>query len=148
MLPDLRIWTGALGIALGACSGAQGSALFHSDASAGDDGGADASSDGRAGATQCTHDPSLDQTGPGACSVGPTLLQCFSPSGLICECVADSGTCDCPAGSSCNSKCAANQYAVGCGGPTPGVAYQTAPGSCAFSATTSVGTIFSCCPCQ
>ncbi len=122
----------------------------------------------------CKWPASLDDAGPGACSVARAYVHCTYPSGVACEggarasspsglgmsCLSDdltscSGCISTTGVMTCMSVCAANEYAVSCGGPprpSPdgGFAadYQGPPDGCVGVDGTPAGNSYSCCPCQ
>ena len=129
------------------------------DAGAAASGAARKSEDaGARDAGQCRWPDSLDDAGPGACSVGRAYIQCTYPSGAGCACLSDDPT-GCPgcgpaSGAVCTSVCSAGEYAVSCGGPPlvladggAGFDYQSAPSGCRAAGGTPGGNEYSCCPC-
>jgi hypothetical protein len=131
----------------------------HADGSVRADGSAGADASGQADGAElgdgaCHWPADLGDAGPTvtACSVGRAFVECMYPSGATCECISDDPT-TCTgcgladAAATCQSKCAANQYAVSCGG-VPGMTYQTAPTACVGVASSPEGNEYSCCPCQ
>jgi hypothetical protein len=118
-----------------------------------EDGGGTAQPDGAELGDGACHWPA-DDAGPNvtACTVGRAFVECMYPSGETCECISDDPTTCAGCGvadaaATCRSKCAANQYAVSCGG-VPGMTYQTAPTACVGVASSPEGNEYSCCPCQ
>jgi hypothetical protein len=106
----------------------------------------------------CQWPASLNDAGPGACTVGRAYVVCSYPSGGGELCISDDPT-SCPGFSStaCTNKCAPNEYAVSCGGPPPGptadggapaFTYQEAPAGCVSVGFTPGGNEYSCCPCE
>jgi len=122
---------------------------------------------------QCPWPASLNDAGPGACTVGRAFVECSYPSGVVCDgglgasggsgitmlCISDDPTscsgCASTAGAAtCKNRCAANEYAVSCGGPpipSPDGSfsddYQAPPHGCVGAGVTPGGSAFSCCPC-
>jgi hypothetical protein len=99
----------------------------------------------------CGHDPSLADAGAGviACGTARTALSCsmpVDPTAGPCNCISDSETCYC--GSSCQHRCADDEYAIACGGGVPPSAHQSAPASCVMVAMDRTGTAIYCCLCQ
>lgn len=119
------------------------------------------SQDAAAAVRACRWPESLNDAGPGirACAVGRAYVECSYPSGAGCGCISNDPT-TCPGcgpatGATCHSQCAANEYAVSCGGPPAllpdggiGDPYQDAPAACTVIAGTPAGNSYSCCPCQ
>ena len=118
------------------------------------DGAGEGAADGAA--RVCPSMDRLEDAGVGlsvmGCSVGDNYLTCKYASGESCECVSDDPT-KCvgcgvvDASAVCKGMCAADQYAVACGGP-PGPDYQKPPAGCAVVATSPSGSMYSCCPCE
>ncbi|HET7545730.1 MAG TPA: hypothetical protein VFK05_37940 [Polyangiaceae bacterium] len=115
---------------------------------------------GSAGATHgaCSIPRDSFDAGPGSCAVARAYVTCHTPSGAGCLCLSDDPT-TCPdcaetfqnAQLSCESKCAANEYAVSCGGPprpNGNVAYQGVPAGCHSLSGTPGGNQYACCPCD
>src|SRR3984957_216292 len=168
----------AIAIALGPALLASAVGCGNWSRGAGSPDGAAMTSDGQIGATSSTcHWPaSLDDAGPGACSVGRAYVECIYPSGVSCEggpaafspggvtmgCISGDPTsctgCASTAGAAtCTDKCAPNEYAVSCGRPPPppsddggadDFVYQQAPSNCVDVAATPGGNVYSCCPCE
>jgi hypothetical protein len=124
---------------------------------------------------QCSWPAGLYDGGPGVCTVGRAYVSCSYPVGVTCEggvgafggnggidmgCIsADPTSCSgCTSTSgaaTCQSMCAPDEYALGCGGPPHFVAdgaspfaYQEPPDACTFVAATPGGSTYSCCPCE
>jgi hypothetical protein len=103
--------------------------------------------------TLCPHPASLDDGGPGACTIGRASLTCTLPSGVGCGCVSDGTSCDdCGPGSgaTCQNQCNDNEYAAACGGPPrpdASTSYASPPPGCRSIAPTPAGVVFYCCPC-
>ena len=102
----------------------------------------------------CSHPASLDDAGPGACTIGRAALTCTLPSGGGCGCVSNGTSCDdaCgPAsGATCQNHCNDNEYAVACGGPPrtdASTSYASPPPGCRGVEFTPAGLVFYCCPC-
>jgi hypothetical protein len=149
-----------------------------SSSGAGAPDGAATSSDRQSAATPsaCHWPASLDDAGPGACTVGRAYVECVYPSGVSCEagggafspggltmgCISDDPTsctgCASTAGAAtCTDKCGPNEYAVSCGGPphppsgdggSDDFVYQQAPSNCVDIGGTPGGNVYSCCPCE
>ena len=100
----------------------------------------------------------LGDAGPGAvaCNVAPAYVTCSLPSGGGCECLSSDGV-SCPdcAGATCQSACAANEFAAACDGPPivfrdggSDEDYQSPPSACRSLGVTPAGSGWWCCPCQ
>ncbi len=111
-------------------------------------------------AVQCHWPESLNDAGPGACTVGRAYVVCHFPSGAGCLCISDDPT-SCPncgpvTGATCQNVCAQGEYAVSCGGPPIPIglpdggfgSYQKAPDGCTGVGATPGGNLYSCCPCE
>lgn len=103
---------------------------------------------------QCTLPSNLTAVAPGVkpCTVGHAQVWCTQPSGGGCGCIADSAASGCPGctptgGTTCENKCAPNQYAVACGGLGSGQ-YEQVPDACVGVVYTPGGVAFACCPCE
>jgi hypothetical protein len=149
------------------------------DSGASDSGGEAATASTTADASPVTYGPcswpaSLNDGGPGACTVGRAYVTCSYPVGVTCEgglgasggqggiemgCISDDPTsCGCTSTSgaaTCRNMCAPNEYAVSCGGPphfdedgSSNFAYQETPDGCVGVGATPGGNAYSCCPCQ
>jgi hypothetical protein len=167
----------AIAIALGPVLLGSAVGCSSTSSGAGTPDGAAMTSDDQIGATSSTcHWPaSLDDAGPGACSVGRAYVECVYPSGVSCEagggafspggvtmgCISDDPTsctgCASTAGAAtCTDKCAPNEYAVSCGGPPhfsvdggpDDFVYRQAPSNCVDIGATPGGNVYSCCPCE
>ncbi|HVV52264.1 MAG TPA: hypothetical protein VHO06_21525 [Polyangia bacterium] len=134
-MTQLLKWTLAATLLLGA------TALSCSNA--GDDGVAN-DLEGR----QCSWPSSLnDADGRTACQPARAFVSCTDSTGAGCECLSDQVSCACQAaGVTCQDKCAANQYAVACGGVGPG-AVPSPPDGCTFAGANPGGVAYYCCPC-
>jgi hypothetical protein len=126
----------------------------------------DAHDDSQTGG-QCHWPDSLNDAGPGACTVGLAYLRCTFESGVGCGATSSPGPlflgcisndltgcpgCDPAVGGTCENMCGANQYALACGGP-PGVpgsmtTYQRPPTGCTSMGANPSGAGFYCCPCE
>jgi hypothetical protein len=166
---SLGTWIGsaALGVAFLACSSSSGGgADASSDAPSGTSG---SSSDGAPQTLGTCHWPdSLNDAGPGACTVGRAYLNCTFPSGAGCGAVVSPGPltescissdvtgcpgCDPAPGATCKDQCGPDEYAVSCGGPPHfpddgSFTYQQAPTGCRDVGSTPGGNTYSCCPCD
>jgi hypothetical protein len=104
--------------------------------------------------TECRWPDTLNGAdGRTACAPVRAMVSCHDPRGEGCGCNTDGGaTCDCSSivgGGpwTCTSACAANQYAVACGGVGPGPVPDP-PTGCVFSSAVPAGISYFCCPCQ
>jgi hypothetical protein len=107
---------------------------------------------------QCGWPTSLNEAGPGGCRASHALVSCNGPAGG-CSCTSDDAT-TCPTPTTCGlahgyttcqDRCADNEYAVACGGlPQPDAASvdQQPPGGCRLALATPGGEAFYCCPCE
>jgi hypothetical protein len=84
----------------------------------------------------------------GACLSAPKFVDC-TLDGSSAGCLSNGAdACTGLEGATCVSKCAANQYAVSCGGPaTNGVTYDPVPANCKIVATAQNGKSYACCSC-
>ena len=123
----------------------------------------------------CQWPASLNDAGPGACSVGRAYVKCTYPSGVNCEagggasspegltmlCISDDPTscsgCGSTAGAAtCTDMCAPNEYALSCGGPphfnpdggVDNFTYEQPPANCVGMGGTPAGNGYYCCPCE
>jgi hypothetical protein len=122
----------------------------------------------------CQWPASLNDAGPGACSVGRAYVQCAYPSGVSCEggpgasspdgltmgCISEdltncSGCGSTSGAATCTDMCAPNEYALSCGGPPRLTAdggfdstYQQPPANCVGKGGTPAGNGYYCCPCE
>ena len=122
----------------------------------------DASADetNTAAPAHCAEDPAVparDAAAPGSCTAARYFLTCSVSGGGGALCLSDDPTrCDTGtiATAACTSRCAANEYAVTCGGPPSRVdggdevVEQEAPKSCRNVGTVPSGAAFYCCPCE
>src|SRR5215471_9213627 len=86
---------------------------------------------------QCGWPSGLGDAGSGGCQAAAAFAECMNAAGEGCGCLSDSSlTCDgCQAaGATCRDICAANQYAVACGGIGPTANDATPPAGCTFAA--------------
>jgi hypothetical protein len=105
----------------------------------------------------CPRSTSVADAGPGvvACQVGKELFWCHDGSTQGCAWVSDAGpACPLP-GASCLNACAADEYALQCGGvpllrqPGGPVSYQEAPTGCRRTGPSPRVEIATyCCPCE
>ena len=99
--------------------------------------------------------PAPVDAGPGACTIDVAFVSCEGPAGG-CACLSDNpASCPDPQcgptdGMTCKNACAANEYAMACGGlPGPNApAYQDAPSNCRFATANPGGVAYYCCPCS
>jgi hypothetical protein len=124
----------------------------------------------------CQWPASLNDAGPGACSVGRAYVKCTYPTGVSCEggegassrqggltmlCISDDLTscsgCGSTAGTAtCTDLCAPNEYGLSCGGPPhfnpdgggDNFTYQEPPANCVGMGGTPAGNGYYCCPCE
>jgi hypothetical protein len=146
-------------------SGAAGSAAAVASSSAAAKSGASMASDpadnveaaGSAAAAACMRAQGLD--GPGAprdsCSSKRAYLKCDLPGGVTELCLSDDPL-QCPeevvsgsdvAAHSCIDQCAANEYAVACGGVGPKIGNAVPPEGCRALLSGPGGGSAYCCPC-
>ncbi len=148
-----------LGWLAGACGGS--AAIESTSTSAGNAQGAAAGAASSTG--ECRALANTVDAGSAACSVARALVECASsdPTSGSCECLSDDPTTcafcrqQLTGEVTCVSKCAANEYAVACGGPPiingDGTSSQgpvSAPPGCGDLGYTPAGSEFACCPCQ
>jgi hypothetical protein len=103
------------------------------------------------GRRQCSWSSSLDDAGSTGCHAAAAFVECKNAAGEGCACLSDNSlTCDgCQAvGATCRDVCAADQYAVACGGVGPGAGAFTPPAGCTSAGVTPGGVGYYCCPCQ
>ena len=151
----MRIWRVLLGLGL-TCACGGNAAIESQQSSSGN--AQKISSAGAASVAECNYPMSSADAGPGACTVARALVECTSdePNAATCECLSeDPTTCafceqQLKGNVTCVSKCAGNEYAMGCGGPPipdGDVHYQDAPSGCAGLGYSPAGSEFVCCPC-
>jgi hypothetical protein len=100
--------------------------------------------------SQCSWPSSLNGAdGRTACQPARALVSCTDSTGAGCGCLSDQISCDgCQIqGVTCRDQCAADQYAVACGGVGPG-AVPSPPDGCTFAGANPGGVAYYCCPCQ
>ncbi len=133
-----------------------------------------AKSEATATPSTCQWPASLNDAGPGACSVGRAYVRCTYPSGVSCEggpgasspdgltmgCISEdltncSGCGSTSGAATCTDMCAPNEYALSCGGPPRLTAdggfdstYQQPPANCVGKGGTPAGNGYYCCPCE
>jgi hypothetical protein len=107
---------------------------------------------------QCSWPAILDDAGLGSCIAERAYVSCTDPSGAGCGCLSNDST-SCPASAMCGvahgytrcqDQCAANEYAVACGGPPkPDAAdvNQQPLNGCRIALATPGGVAY-CCPCE
>lgn len=109
-------------------------------------------------AAECRLPSRSADAGLGACTVARALVVCTSsaPGSGSCECLSDDPTTcafcreQLTGDVTCLSQCAANEYAVACGGPPipdGDVHYEDAPSGCTGLGYSPAGSEFVCCPC-
>ncbi len=119
------------------------------DASSGADGsgGTTAHGSSNEGALPaCTWPASLDDAAPRQCSAARAYVACQYPGGGS-DCMSNDPTA-CPGapGASCTDLCAADEYAVGCGGVGPAPSPPIPAGCRSLPSGPGGGTV-GCCPC-
>jgi len=94
---------------------------------------------------ECKMAQSTADAGQRACTFGRAFYDCeTSQGGTLC--VSDGDGCGSAGG--CVDQCAANEYAVACGGPpVMDGAYADPPAGCRFKSANPGGVGYSCCPC-
>ncbi|MEO8901941.1 MAG: hypothetical protein ABI627_10475 [Polyangiaceae bacterium] len=152
----MRIGVALLGVGLMAVGCAGEASKRGAEQGANPNGSAGKPGAASASSSECTWPASLNDAGLGACGVGRAYVNCTGPSGG-CLCLSDDPT-TCAACAeqfqgplTCVSECAANEYAVSCGGPPQpgsGFVYQDVPAACHSVAATPGGSQYACCPCQ
>jgi hypothetical protein len=144
----------AVGVRAVACGGEATTAGVQQGSNSNDSAG-NSSAGAVTNPSECGWPVSLDDAGPGACAVGRAYVNCTGASGG-CLCLSDDPTtcAGCaeqfPGPLTCVSECAANEYAVSCGGPPTfdGVTYQDVPANCHLVGATPGGNQYACCPCE
>ena len=141
----------ATGSAASACKGPQ--VTYAPDASppeAGATGSDDAGSSGSGAGGACNVPKNSNSAPVGSCLSAVRFVDCSFDSGAGLGCLSNGAiTCTGAEGAECVSKCAGNQYAVSCGGPTDGgVTYEAVPANCKVVANTPGGKAYACCSCD
>ena len=90
-----------------------------------------------------------DGGGRTTCQAARALVSCTDSTGAGCGCISNDVSCDgCQvSGVTCHDQCAANQYAVACGGVGPGPV-PSPPDGCTFASANPGGIAYYCCPCN